>query len=198
MNVPPAAKKVISAAESMGFTIITREFPYHKDAVLWAKTEGDHVAGNIRSPEKNLDGIQIIGYRTDSRLGFDVTYAGGFDIAYVLDPVGRYRELAADYTFSNDEIKRRDYTRKSDAEALAAKQDAEYNDGADYKQYEWFIKGANEFYAWIDEWLKLLQSEHEPIAPKPRAPKKTKAEVAEEAAAEREVMMLSGGDWSAE
>lgn len=198
MKIPPAAKKVISAAESMGFTVETREFQYHKDAVLWAKTEGDHVAGTVRFPAKDLDGIQVIGYRTDSRLGFDVTYAGGYEIAYVLDPVGRYRELFADYTFSDDEIKRRGYTKKSDAEALAAQQDAEYNDGEQYKQYEWYIKGASEFYAWIDEWLKLLQSSHEPIAPKPRAPKKTKAEIAEEAASEREVTILSGGEWSAE
>lgn len=196
MNIPAAAKKVVSAAESMGFTVQTRGFPFHKDAVLWASTKDDHVAGTVRTPAVDIDGIQVIGYRTEARLGFEVTYASGFQIAHVLDPVGRFRELHVDYSYGVKEVGEYGYNIPHAAK-LTARRDAEYNDGTQYRQFEWYITAANEFYAWIDEWLMTLKSEHPPIAPKPRAPKKTKAEIAEEAAAVREATILSGGDWNA-
>lgn len=189
--MPAAAKKVVSAAESMGFTVETKDFTFHKDAVLWASTENEHNEGDIRTPVKDMPGVQVVGYRTDSRLGFEVVYAGGFQNAYVLDPVGRYRELFTDYTYGPKEVKDYGYG-KEYADIQSQRRDAEYNTGEEVKQFEWWIKAANEFYAWIDEWLVVLKSEHPPIAPKPRVPKATPQETFE--AHEQE--LIAGGEWN--
>lgn len=190
MVVPAAAKKVVSAAESMGFTVITRDFTFHKAEVLWASTKDGHTEGDVRTPAKKLDGCQVIGYRTEARLGFDAIYAGGFQMARILDPVGTFRDLKADYSITDAYAKSIGYTPEH-AQMLARRRDAEYNDGAQLRIYEWFVTEANkEFYPWIDEWLKMLKSEHPPITPKPRATKEEKAAV-------REKVILDGGEWSA-
>lgn len=195
MTLPAAAKKVISAAESMGFTVTSEPFEFIKDAVLWKSTGDGHNEGDVRTPEQRLEGWHVVGYRTDSRLAFEAFYAGGFHSARVLDPVGRYRELYVDYSYSEKAAKDFGYG-VPHAAKLSARRDRDYNDGEQIRQFDWRYSAANEFYAWIDEWLKLLKSEHPPISPKPRAPRKTKAEIAEEAAAEREATILSGGEWS--
>lgn len=189
MVMPAAAKKVQSAAESMGFTVLSIPFTYVKDEVLWAKSENGHTAGEVRTPRKESEGLRLVGYRKEARLGFEVAFVPGFDSAKVYDPVGRFRDLAADYSISEDWAKTIGYSPEK-AASVARRRDEEYNDGAQMMQYEWFVKNATEFYAWIDEWLKTLRSEHPPISAKPRATKEQKAAV-------REKVILDGGEWSA-
>lgn len=192
VTVPTAAKKVISAAESMGFTVETREFAYRTPETHYATTTDSHKEGDIKTPAKEVPGLQVIGYRTEARLGFDATYAGGFKTARILDPVGTFRELAADYSYGPKAAGQYGYS-VDHAAKLTARRNAEYNDGAQLRVYEWYAGNATDFYAWIDEWLKMLKSEHPPISAKPRTPRKTK----EEKAVEREATILDGGDWSA-
>ena len=191
MSIPSAAKKLISASESMGFTVHVREFTFHKPEVLWASTADGHNEGDVRTPAKDLDGVQIIGYRKEARLGFDAMYAGGFQAAKVYDPVGRPKELVGEYSYGVKEAGMFGYS-KDHADKLSEARDQTYNDGEQYLQKEWWLLAATEFYNWIDEWLKMLKSEHPPISPKPRAPRKTKAEKA----AEADAQILAGGEWS--
>lgn len=176
----------------MGLIVETRDFEFHKDEVLWKSTASGHNAGDVRTPAKDFDGFRVIAHHPQYRFGFDAIWGDGFENVHVYDPVGTFRELRYDYSYGAKEADFYGYGR-AHADKLTARRDAEYNDGEQVLIKDWYIKAANEFYAWIDEWLKTLTIDHTPLSPKPRAPKKTKAEVAEE----REAELLAGGEWSA-
>lgn len=192
VKIPSAAKKVISAAEALGLTVETRSFTYTKPAVIWASNGPGRSVGDIRTPEKEFDGLQIYAHHPTARLGFDATYADGFMQVKVCDPVGTPKELYVDYSYGPKAAGNYGYSVEH-AEKLSAARDERYNDGTDIQIFSWYIEAANEFYGWIDEWLKVLKVDHPTISPKPRAPRKT----AEELAAEREAAILDGGEWIA-
>lgn len=171
--MPPEAlalgpKRIVAAAEALGFTLHT------------------------------VEPLRVIGYRKDLKAGFDARWkvaAKGtpFLSAVIRDPVGTPVELYFEYKPRSirqgaKETEKSFNMRVQQAEVDAARQNYEYNDGAQRIEHEQYVTSTTPLHLFLNDWMDLLgiDAKRLPI-PKPRAKKTEKIAGA----------MLAGEEWEA-
>lgn len=176
MSEPANAKKVRLAAEACGFETFTFERNIVKPEVLYAATTDNYAEGDVRSPEKILDGwyLRARHLKAPDRLAFEAVWAGGFHGARVVDPVGLPKELRVDYSYGVKEAQGFGYSKEYVAET-SARRDAEYNDGYTIVKHKYPIATWGGLTQWIDDLIDLLKVDYPKISAKPKAPKKQKS-----------------------
>lgn len=171
---PTNAKKAQEAAEACGFECFTFEANVHKDATLYASNGDNYKIGDIRYPEKDIDGwfLRARHLALPTELAFEAVWADGFHSARIIDPSGREREIRADYEYGAKQAKDLGYT-AAYAEKMLQERNYRYNDGESYFQPKWQVDTWGEFASWIDGLIDAFKVDHPKISTvrKPKAAK---------------------------
>lgn len=175
-----SAKRVRLAAEALGFECWSVPGdPYVKPASYYASTTDNYKEGDLKSAEKEFPRWRLRGRHLaiPDELAFDCSWADGFMGGRIIDPAGKEVELRANYHYSPSQAKNLGYT-TAYAEKVGQERTARYNDGGTSIRTRWEVKTFEELTLWIDDLIKLLKVDYEPITTKKRvSKKKTEEEV---------------------